>query len=163
MAYLLDANVFIQAKNDHYPFAVVPAFWDWIDRENGNGQVFSVDRVRVELIAGSDELATWAQNHHGEFFIQPDPATVATLGTVSHWANGAGYDQAAVATFLNGADYYLVAEALAHGQQIVTHEASHPDARKRIPIPNACEALGINYQNPFQMLQAEGPRFILGP
>lgn len=28
MAYLLDANVFIQAKNRHYGFDFCPAFWD---------------------------------------------------------------------------------------------------------------------------------------
>ena len=30
MAYLLDANVFISAKNLHYGFDFCPAFWDWI-------------------------------------------------------------------------------------------------------------------------------------
>ena len=29
MAYLLDANVFIQAKNLHYGLDFCPAFWDW--------------------------------------------------------------------------------------------------------------------------------------
>lgn len=32
MAYLLDANVFITAKNLHYGFDFCPAFWDWLDR-----------------------------------------------------------------------------------------------------------------------------------
>jgi len=33
MAYLLDANVFMQAKNLHYGLDFCPAFWDWlIDR-----------------------------------------------------------------------------------------------------------------------------------
>ena len=31
MAYLLDTNVFIQAKNLHYGFDFCPAFWEWID------------------------------------------------------------------------------------------------------------------------------------
>ena len=30
MAYLLDANVFIQAKNLHYGLDFCPAFWDWL-------------------------------------------------------------------------------------------------------------------------------------
>lgn len=32
MAYLLDANVFIQAKNLQYGFDFCPAFWDWLER-----------------------------------------------------------------------------------------------------------------------------------
>lgn len=31
MAYLLDANVFIQARNLQYGFDFCPAFWDWLD------------------------------------------------------------------------------------------------------------------------------------
>jgi hypothetical protein len=30
MAYVLDANVFISAKNLHYGLDFCPAFWDWI-------------------------------------------------------------------------------------------------------------------------------------
>ncbi len=30
--YLLDANVFIDAKNRYYGFDIVPAFWDWLQQ-----------------------------------------------------------------------------------------------------------------------------------
>ena len=30
MAYLLDANIFIQAKNLHYGMDFCPAFWDFL-------------------------------------------------------------------------------------------------------------------------------------
>jgi hypothetical protein len=49
MAYLLDANVFIQAKNLHYGFDFCPAFWDWLARENDGGRVLSIERVGDEL------------------------------------------------------------------------------------------------------------------
>lgn len=29
--YLLDANVFIEAKNRYYGFDLAPGFWDWLD------------------------------------------------------------------------------------------------------------------------------------
>ena len=45
MAYLLDANVFIQAKNLHYGFDFCPAFWDWLIRQNQAGEVFSIEKV----------------------------------------------------------------------------------------------------------------------
>ena len=35
--YLLDANVFIQAKNQYYGFDIVPAFWAWLIAANGAG------------------------------------------------------------------------------------------------------------------------------
>jgi hypothetical protein len=100
MAYLLDANVFIQAKNLHYGFDFCPAFWDWIDKAHDKGAVYSVDSVRTELIAGNDDLAAWANQRAGGFFLSPDAATVPSLQAMSTWATSAGYDPAAVTTFL---------------------------------------------------------------
>lgn len=59
--YLLDANVFIQAKNLHYGFEFCPAFWDWLVQENSAGRVFSIERVGDEIQAVDDELAEWAR------------------------------------------------------------------------------------------------------
>jgi hypothetical protein len=50
MAYLLDANVFIEAKNGYYGFDFAPAFWDWLDHEHSNGNLFSIEKVRDELV-----------------------------------------------------------------------------------------------------------------
>jgi hypothetical protein len=49
MAYLLDANVFIQAKNLHYGFDFCPAFWDWLIASNAAGLVFSIEKVGDEI------------------------------------------------------------------------------------------------------------------
>lgn len=72
MAYLLDSNVFMQAKNLHYGFDFCPAFWDWIDARATERVVLSIDKVRDELIAGDDQLSEWAEARSGEFFLKPD-------------------------------------------------------------------------------------------
>ena len=41
MPYLLDANVFIQAKRLHYGMDFCPAFWDWLIARNAANEVFS--------------------------------------------------------------------------------------------------------------------------
>src|SRR5438309_2124756 len=122
MAYLLDANVFIQAKNLHYGFDFCPGFWDWLDQAHTAGRVFSIEKVGDELLGGADELATWAQPRVGSFFLEPDPQIVPSLQATSAWASTGGYEPAAVATFLQVADYYLVAHAHAHTDTVVTHE-----------------------------------------
>lgn len=38
MAYLLDADAFIRAKNLHYGFDLCPGFWDWL--VTGGNRVF---------------------------------------------------------------------------------------------------------------------------
>jgi Domain of unknown function (DUF4411) len=102
MAYLLDANVFIQAKNLHYGLDFCPAFWDWLERANAAGIVLSIEKVGDELKGGADELTTWASSHPA-FFISPVPEVIASLRMVSAWASAEAstgrYSQAALSTF----------------------------------------------------------------
>lgn len=160
MAYLLDANVFIQAKNLHYGLDFCPAFWDWLIQQNEAGIVFSIEKVADEIHAGNDELGGWAEDRGKDFFLAPDQKLLSVLGAVSTWATSQDYDQAAVSTFLQIADYYLVAHALAHGFTVVTHEIAAASTKK-IKIPNACVGLSIKCMTPFEMLRREQARFVL--
>jgi hypothetical protein len=162
MAYLLDANVFIQAKNLHYGLDFCPAFWEWLIEENRANRGFSIEKVGDEINAGDDELSRWATHRGERFFLKPDPALPAALGTVSTWVSGQRYDPAAVNTFLQLADYYIVAHALVHNHTVVTHETIST-SRKKIKIPDVCIALKIKCMTPFEMLRHERARFILGP
>ncbi|MGE3345500.1 MAG: DUF4411 family protein [Vicinamibacterales bacterium] len=161
MAYLLDADVFIQAKNLHYGLDFCPAFWEWLIRRNADGAVFSIEKVGGEIEAGADELSDWARDRGAGFFLKPDEAILAALGAVSTWVSGRGYDPAAVSTFLQVADYYLVAHALAHGHVVVTHEVPSAST-KRIKIPNVCIGMGVKCMTPYEMLRVEQARFVLG-
>jgi Domain of unknown function (DUF4411) len=159
--YLLDANVFIQAKNLHYGFDFCPAFWKWLEQQHEARAVFSVEKVFGELKAGADPLAEWAEARP-DFFLKPDEAVVPSLQTVSNWAANAGYEPAAVNTFLQVGDYYLVAHAHAHDFTVVTHEVPANSAKK-IKIPNACIQLEVACITPYEMLRTERARFVLGP
>ncbi len=160
MAYLLDANVFIQAKNLHYGLDFCPAFWDWLIETNSAGRVMSIEKVGDEIEAGADDLSTWAKARGSTFFVKPDTVVVPALGAVSAWAVSQAYDAAAVNTFLQVADYYLVAHALAHGHTVVTHEVPSLSS-KRIKIPNACIGVGVKCMTPYEMLRVERARFVL--
>jgi hypothetical protein len=162
MVYLLDANVFIQAKNLYYGFDICPGFWDWLAARHAARRVFSVRQVGDELVAGSDALADWAQRKGDDFFLPPDARTLPALAAVSQWVTGQGYEPAAVNTFLQVADYYLIAHALAHGHTVVTHEVPAQTTRK-VKIPNVCVGLGVPYVSAFQMLSREHARFVLAP
>ena len=161
MPYLLDANVFIQAKNLHYGFDFCPAFWDWLILSNKQGTVFSIDKVGDELEAGNDELALWAAELGSSFFLPPDPQTIPAFGVISAWVREQRYEPVAINTFLQDADYYLIAYALAHGFTIVTHEVP-ADTKRKIKIPNVCIGLGIKHMTPYEMLRREKARFALG-
>lgn len=159
MPYLLDANVFIQAKNLHYGMDFCPAFWDWLIHANAAKQVFSIEKVGDELLALADELAVWAVARGDSFFLKPDGKLLTALAAVSAWAASQRYEPA-VNTFLLIADYYLVAYALANGHTVVTHEIASTSTKK-IKIPDACIALGIKCVTPYEMLRTERVRFVL--
>lgn len=161
MSYLLDANVFMSAKNLHYGLDFCPAFWDWLAHKGNTGTVSSIDKVADEIEAGQDELSDWARNHGHTLFRRTPPALAPQFTQVSTWATGQQYTPAAINTFLQIADFYLIAHALAGNHVVVTHE--HPsNSLNRIKIPDACVGLGVRFMTPYQMLRIEQARFVLG-
>lgn len=161
MAYLLDANVFITAKNLHYGLDFCPAFWDWLAEANADGRVLSIEKVGDELLALADDLSVWADAMGASFFVPPDPSVLAAMAAVSTWANSQEYTSAAVHVFLQGADYWLIAHALAGRHVVVTHERPSTSVHK-IKIPDACVGLRVKPMTPFEMLRRERARFVLG-
>jgi len=160
MAYILDADVFIRAKNLHYGFDFCPAFWEWLVVKNSAGRLFSIEKVGDEIQAVADELSGWAEARGPGFFLRPDTTVFPALATVSNWATGQQYEPSAVSAFLQVADYYLVAHAKAGNHTVVTHEIPSASARK-IKIPDACIGLGIKFMTPYEMLRRERARFVL--
>lgn len=160
MAYLLDANVLIQAHRRHYAFDFCPGFWTWIERQHAAARVFSVAAVGRELSAGNDTLADWADQRGGAFFIEPDAPVLASMAGLSQWVMQQRYQPAGIATFLQAADYYLVAAAHAHQHVLVTHELP-ADTVRHVKIPNACVGMGVRFMTPFEMLRVERARFVL--
>lgn len=161
MSYLLDANVFIQAKNLHYGLDFCPAFWDWLLAGNAAEKVSSIDKVADELAAGADELTDWMNQRGLGLFRQTDALVAAQFSHVSTWVMQQNYEPAAINTFLQVADFYLIAHALAGGHTVVTHEVP-ANSPRRIKIPNVCIGLKIDCITPYQMLRRERARFVLG-
>lgn len=160
MAYLLDANVLIRAKNDYYGFDFCPGFWDWLETMDAAGVVHSVEAVYNELTAGDDELSEWAREHKG-FFLPTTSAELVSIAAVNRWAiNSSDYEAAAKNEFARVADSFLIGHAHAGGHTVVSHEVIS-DGRRRIKIPNAAIANGVRHLSPFRMLRAERARFVL--
>lgn len=159
--YLLDANVFIRAKRDHYRFSVFPCFWDWLAAKNGSGLIASVAAVERELQAGNDDLAAWAAQLPTGTFRPPDQATTVSAAVVTSWVKDPArpYKDSAINTFFASADYWLIAHAHAHAVIVVTHEMPEPLSQRRIKIPDVCNGIGVEWINPFEMMQREGAAF----
>jgi len=53
MRYLFDADVLISAKNFHYNPGFCPEFWECILVGHNAGLLFSIDKVRDEMLNGN--------------------------------------------------------------------------------------------------------------
>jgi hypothetical protein len=158
--YLLDANVFISAARQYYPFDLVPAFWKCLEENARNGRVQSIDRVKEELIRGKDDLAEWAKAiFDGAFATTRHSCVLAVFGQIMTWAQSQNqFMDAAKAQFAECADAWLVAYAKACGFVVVTHEAYAPEARNSIKIPNVCKAFNVDYVDTWTMLRGLGAK-----
>lgn len=162
MAYLLDTGIFIEAKRRFYGFDFVPGYWDWLVREANAGTIRSIERVAEEIGAQQDDLAAWAATLPGGFFLRPDSAFSAAFQRVSQWALTAGFQQAAYNEFLDVADSFLVAQALAGGHTVVTLEkpATTP-SRRKIKVPDACAGVGLRCMTPYALMRLQRVRLVL--
>lgn len=156
--YVLDANVFIQAARRYYAFDVAPRFWDSLVKHAANGQVRSIDRVLKELDRGKDELAAWVNNDLSDAFASTDePGVIQVYGDLMAWVQAQSqFTDAAKTDFASGADGWLVAYAKVNGCVVVTQEVFDPVIKRKVPIPNMCQAWSVPYIDTFDMLRRLG-------
>lgn len=159
--YVLDANVFIEAARRYYAFDLAPPFWESLVHHAADGRIQSIDRIKVELERGNDELMAWARGDFSDAFASTDEEGVISFYTqVMGWVYAQDqFSDAAKADFAAGADGWLVAYAMSKGHIIVTHEVLDPSIKRKVPIPNVCEAFGVSYVDTFAMLRELGVRF----
>lgn len=161
MAYLLDANVLISAKNDHYRFGTFPSFWAFLLSHGVAGTILSIDRIEAELVDAGDDLSQWVKACPTGIFLPRTAGVAPAAGRVSAWVNDRArpYSAAAKAQFFSVADYWLVAYALAHQHTVVTHEKPDPNSKRRVKIPDVCIAMGVPWIGPFEMLESLSASF----
>ncbi len=159
--YLLDSNVFIQAKNLHYGFDFCPAFWEFIIQKNQHKDLYSIDKVKDEIITGDDELVNWVKKDElNSFFLSSDFETARQFTLINTWIEEKNYQQSAIQEFMQVADYYLIAQAMQRDSIVVTHEMPSGSSKK-IKIPDVCLGLGVKFTTPFVMLKQLNAKFIL--
>ena len=163
-AYVVDSDVFITAKNLYYSFDICPGFWRSLVHRHREGRVFSIDRVRGEILAGhpSDDLVAWVRKEVPKnFFLSADDEAVVRAYTgVMMWAQRhPRYTESSKAKFATGADGWLVAYGQVHGATVVTNEQSAPESRKAIKLPDVCEEFGVKHASLFKMLRALAVQF----
>ncbi|MDR6586359.1 DUF4411 family protein [Herbaspirillum frisingense] len=156
--YLLDSDVLIGAKNIYYRPNFCVGFWDWIQAGHSSGHIFSIDKVKGELLNGkkTDVLYDWAQRPELKDFFLPSTGSAAKWGDLSRWATSGSFLPAAQAKFLNAdsADAWLIAYAAHEGNYtVVTNEVGEPLSKRSIKLPDAANVLNVETISLFDLLQ----------
>lgn len=150
--YILDANIFIEAKRRYYAFDLCPGFWDSLIHHNSIGNLESIDHVGKELSEG-DALATWKKKTATLFVSTDNKFVIEAYGDIIKWALSYGnYSDPEKSNFAKGVDAWVIAYAKANNGTVVTHEVSAPNSSK-IKIPDVCKRFEIPYTNTFVMLK----------
>lgn len=162
--YILDADVFITAKNRYYAFDICPGFWASIIHHHREGRIYSIDRVRGELLVGrkTEDLVQWVKRDlPGTFFlgVDDDPVASAYTKVMMSVQRNPQYLDFAKAKFATGADGWLVAYARVHNAIVVTNEERAPQSRREVKLPDVCDQFKVRYIDTFRMLKDLAVRF----
>jgi hypothetical protein len=158
--YLLDSDVLITAKNLHYNPQYCEAFWSWVLDAHKADRVFSIDKVKKELLnkGRKDVLFGWTQKPGlSNFFLSSGPS-VKQWSKLATWAQSPAksFKPAAQAKFLHAdsADAWLIAFAAHHRDYvIITNEVPEPESKKAIKLPDAAVELGVETVTLFEVLR----------
>lgn len=141
MAYLLDANIFIQSRKQ-LPMDVWVSFWNRFAELVQSGNLMSSDKVKEEI--ENDEIFDWLKEKiPSGFFVPEDVATLNYYRDLQNWAANQNFTDAAKIEFATVADAFVIAMAKAKNMTVVTFEKSNPVSKKKVKIPDACAAVGV--------------------
>lgn len=159
--YIMDANVFITAYRQRYPFDIAPSFWEQLV-EKASDKMLIIEDVQNEILKGKDQLAEWYNDNSSSFTVLriPEQEVIEAYSKVINSVNdNENYKQSAKDEFASIADSWICSYALAYGATIVTLETYQFAAKKRVKIPNVCREFDIRYIDMLQFMREIGIKF----
>jgi hypothetical protein len=158
--YLFDANVFMTAHRQLYPFDLAPGFWEQLV-EKASDRIVIIEEIEKEIRKGQDLLVEWYDRECSKFTVLGIPGleVIRSYRVIINSINtNEQYTPSAKREFASSADSWLCAYGLALGETIVTLEKYDDDIRRRVKIPNVCREFGIEYIDLLQFMREVGIR-----
>ncbi|MEP7170862.1 MAG: DUF4411 family protein [Bacteroidota bacterium] len=158
--YVVDSNFFIEAHRTTYPLDVAHSFWNKVKQLAEDGKIISIDKVKNEIYDNhEDALKQWCVANLPQDFFKDTTQVMNEYAQVAAWAvsQSGHYLPNALAEFLDAdeADAHVVAFVLADNTNriVTTQEISEPNRRNKVKIPEACNALSVQYCNTIEMFR----------
>lgn len=158
MPYIIDSNIFIQAKNRDYPFEFFPGLWDWLDQKITCHDFLLLKPVYDELTSGNDPLADWVKQRRS-YVTDLNDGSYRQIGLIAKHVRTTYPDPKCWPGFLDVADAWLIAYAAANQAVIVTNELAKIGCKKP-KIPAVSAAVGVKCLSLLELFQATQPKFI---
>ena len=166
--YLIDANSLIRPARAYYPFDFAPSFWQQLRPKISLDKIAVLDKVRDEILKGTDELSAWISDLPNECILSTqDMQTLQKYRNVLSFIHQSDkYSEAALRRWsqLNIADPWLIAAAKVYGYTLLSFEQSAgtiPEgSRSKNPkLPDVARHFQVPYTSLFDMMRNES--FIL--
>ncbi len=143
--YLIDANVFITAHRQIYPFDLAPGFWDQLIDKVAD-KIIIIEKIQEEILRGDDALSEWYIEVCSNFTILKIPEQIvleAYSEIIDSINDNTQYKQSAKDEFASIADSWLCAYAMAYNETVVTLESYQAGVKSKVKIPNICKAFNV--------------------
>jgi hypothetical protein len=160
--YVLDADVLITARDQHYGFRIVPEFWEWLLHCAEAGTVKVPWEVLGEVTGGADQrgkdpLLNWASDRANRDKLDLGEAKLENVAHVLTVGYSPTLTPEQIA--LKEGDAFVLAHALADPQNrcVVSNEVSAPGkAPWNRRLPDAAKVLGVRCINTVQFVREAG-------
>ena len=164
--YLIDANSLIRPARAYYPFDFAPSFWQQLRPKISLDKIAVLDKVRDEILKGTDELSTWISDLPNECILSTqDIQIIQTYRDVLSFIQQSDqYTESALRLWSreNVADPWLIAVAAAYDYTILSFEQSAgriTTSSNNPKLPDIARHFHVAYTSLFDMMRNES--FIL--
>ena len=152
--FVLDANVFIGAHRRYYALDLCPGFWECLIHYCEESRLWSIDRVRDEILVKPDQLSEWVKQAPQNLFVSTaEESVIDAFVGMNEWVQeNSRFQPQAIEEFARVDDGWLAAYAKVNNAVVVTHEVFRRDRDDKVPLPNVCQQFGVKC-NTFAMLR----------
>lgn len=156
--YLIDTNILLEGSR-RYPFEIFPGYWRELENLSVSGKLFFHEKVKDEIFVWGDQISDWFKSTVAPATIlKVNEGEIASYRDLVVWIKEKRlpeYRSEAVTEFLGVADSWMVASANSREFKIVTYEVGAPNGTKKVKIPDAAQAFGVQCIDPIEMLRNE--------
>ena len=160
--YLIDANSLIRPSRAYYPFDFAPSFWQQLRPKISLDKIAVLDKVRDEILKGTDELSAWISDLPNECILSTQDIQIIQMyrDVLSFIQQSDQYSEAALRLWSreNVADPWLIAVAAAYDYTILSFEqsAGRITTRSNNPkLPDVACHFQVPYTSLFDMMRQE--------